>query len=458
MNKTIRELIRVLKADLILGDPKTVTRRAVVDSRSVKPGDLFFALKGARSDGHEFAESAVRAGAAGVVVSQIEWIRHQSNMATAILQVENPLDALRDLGKNLRNDFDGPVIGVTGSNGKTTTKQMIAAVMKASGPGLATQGNLNSQIGLPLVLSSLAPNQQWMVLEMGASEPGHIAALADIAKPKIGVLTSIGPAHLKTFGSLANIASSKWELMDALPFDGTAIIPWGEPLLEPHVRGFSKKIIFFGEDASCPVRASNIEVGEKVRFKLHLAGASVSVSLPVAGRFNVMNALAAAAVGYTLGRPIDEISRSLESFEPPAMRMEPVSNKTGALIFNDAYNANPASMIQSVRSLVESFPDRKKILVLGSMLELGEDEDRMHFHVGNELAKLPLERVFLYGPETQKIFEGAEASGGSPKKFLRLDRHEEIAAQLKSLLNKDTVVLVKGSRGTEMEKVIALVL
>jgi UDP-N-acetylmuramoyl-tripeptide--D-alanyl-D-alanine ligase len=454
MKLMIRELVKILKGEIILGDPKTVAQRAVVDSRAIQPGDLFFALKGERTDGHNFAMAVLGSNAAGVVVSHLNWLNQRKPVSSAVVQVEDVSQALKSLGQYLRREFHGPVVGITGSNGKTTTKQMVTSVMAALGPGLSTQGNLNSQIGLPMMISLLSDQHKWMVLEMGASEPGNISSLCEIAKPKIAVITSVGPAHLKTFGSLQKIAASKWEIMDALPFDGTGIIPWGEPLLEPHIRSFSKKIIYFGEDSSCPVRASRIEVGSQARFKLHLGGESTDVQLPVGGRFNVMNALAAAAVGWVLERPIGEIASALEKFEPPHMRMEQIIHTSGALLINDAYNANPASMIQSARSVVESFPDKSKVFVLGSMLELGEDSERMHFHLGAELAKFPLEQVILFGEEAQKMAEGATAAGAAAKKFETSQSPEEVATKLKKYLRPNTVILFKGSRGMQLEKII----
>jgi len=281
MKLTLRELIHVLKGQLILGDPRSVAQRAVVDSRLVESGDLFFALPGEKTDGHNFAFAACHLGAAAVVVSRINWIGANQHFSTAVILVEDPLTALKALAQHLRQNFKGPVIGITGSNGKTTTKQMMASVMSAKGNGLATKGNLNSQIGLPLVISELNGDHGWLVLEMGASEPGHIASLAEIARPTVGILTSIGAAHLKTFGSLQKVAESKWELLESLPADGCGIVPWGEPTLEPLIRTFSKRLVFFGEDSSCPVRATAVEMRETPRFTLLIGTQSAKVSLPM---------------------------------------------------------------------------------------------------------------------------------------------------------------------------------
>lgn len=454
MELNIRDLTRILKGQLILGDPRTVVKEACVDSRMAEPGFLFFALKGERADGHAFAGVACKKGAS-VVVSQMNWFQSGSNGNASIVQVANPMESLQFLGQHLRNSFKGPVIGITGSNGKTTTKQMMAGIMSTKNIGLSTAGNYNSKIGLPLVLSRLMPEHQWMVLEMGASAPGDITSLADIAHPSIGIITSIGPAHLATFGSIKNIARTKWELMDSLPQEGCAIVPWGEPTLEPFVRAYKKRIVFFGEDSSCPVRSSAVETREKVKFLLHVGSKNTAVQLPVPGRVNVSNALAAAAAAWVLQIPIEQIVHGLETFEPPKMRMETVQHASGAVLINDAYNANPASMVQSIRSVVESYPTHKHVLVLGSMLELGEETEKFHFHLGAELGKFNLEKVFLCGSETKSVIEGVASAGESQaQKFTWYESLEELTVRLQRELKPNTVVLFKGSRGVQLEKVI----
>jgi UDP-N-acetylmuramoyl-tripeptide--D-alanyl-D-alanine ligase len=224
------------------------------------------------------------------------------------------------------------------------------------------------------------------------------------------------------------------------------------------VRAYKKQILFFGEDPSCPVRASQVEVGERVRFRLHLGSESEVVNLPLPGRCNVMNALAAAAAGYSLHYPISDIVRGLEGFEPPKMRMEVTKLPSGAILINDAYNANPASMAHAVHSVVESYPDRRRILVLGSMLELGPDSDRYHFHLGADVGRCPVEKVFLLGNETKQIQDGAVSVGAPADRIFWSDRHDDIVARLKDLIAPNTVILFKGSRGMKLEKIIEAIL
>ncbi|MBV9080196.1 MAG: UDP-N-acetylmuramoyl-tripeptide--D-alanyl-D-alanine ligase [Elusimicrobia bacterium] len=454
MKMTVREAMHALQGRLILGDPRTEITGACIDSRHLEPNCLFFALKGERVDGHDFALSAARQGAAGVVVSRMDWLKGESKLAAAVIEVKDTEAALKALAAAVRRSFKGPVVGVTGSNGKTTTKEMVSSVLRTRGRGLSTSGNYNSQLGLPIVLSRLTSEDRWIVLEMGASAPGNIAGLCEIGRPTVGIITSIGPAHLETFGSLANIAKTKWELMESLPDDGVAIVPWGESLLEKHVRAFKKKIVFFGEDPLCPVRASQIDVSEKISFRLHLGAESEIVHLPLPGRYNVGNALAAAAAGWSLGYSLADIAKGLEGFQPPKMRMEVLRSPTGAMLINDAYNANPASMLHAVHALMESFPNQRKVVVLGSMLELGGDSDRYHFHVGTEVGRCALNRIFLYGAEAKQIFDGAISAGAPADRVVWSATPDELAAAVRREMTDGTVILFKGSRGMQLENVI----
>jgi len=454
MELTVKEVTGVLKGQLILGDPMAKLTRASCDSRQVKKGDLFFSLEGQHRDGHDFAAVACGEGAGGVVVSHLNWMSHIPNLTSAVIRVQEPMKALQSLASRLRNGFHGPVVGITGSNGKTTTKQMIKEILSSLGPGLATRGNFNSQVGLPLILSELSKDHKWMALEMGASEPGHITQLANMARPLLGVLTSIGPAHLATFGSMDKLVETKWELMDSLPGDGCAVLPWGIPDLDAHIRAFKKKIIFFGENTSCPVRASAIEVGRNIKFRLHIGSQSSTVKLPVTGRINVSNALASAAAAWALDCSLEDIVAGLERFKPLEMRMEWIDHPSGAVIINDAYNANPSSLLEAMRSFAETFPTHKRVLVMGSMLELGTESDKWHFHVGSELGRFHLEQVFLIGEETQNVLSGAQSVGARKNSFQIFSNTEDLAESLKPYLKSGTAVLLKGSRGTGLENIL----
>jgi UDP-N-acetylmuramoyl-tripeptide--D-alanyl-D-alanine ligase len=300
----------------------------------------------------------------------------------------------------------------------------------------------------------LAEDHSWIVLELGASEPGHILKLAEIAHPKIGVITSIGPAHLASFGSVAMIAQSKWELMESLPSDGMAVVPWGEPTLEPLIRSFTKRLVFFGEDSSCAVRASAIESKDDTRFILHIGSMSAKVQLPVPGRFNVKNALASAAVGWLLGISVDRIAEGLRSFVPPPMRMQTIKHSSGAIFVNDAYNANPASMVQSIWSFMENYSDKERVVVLGSMAELGEESPKLHFHIGTEVGKCTINKIFLFGEETKMVLDGLMAVGRNQRDIVHTNKIEELIEQVRKQLKPNVAILFKGSRVMQLERVI----
>jgi UDP-N-acetylmuramoyl-tripeptide--D-alanyl-D-alanine ligase len=451
VNATLKDITKAISGQLIFGDPRAAATQATADSRHIEPRALFFALKGERVDGHSFALQAGQQGASAVVVSHLDWLQN-NNPSAGVIRVDDTLLALQKLGFWVRSTFKGPVVGITGSNGKTTTKQMVAGILRKKSDGLFTAGNYNSQIGLPLMLSRLEPQHQWIVLEMGASAPGNIAGLADVARPNIGVITSIGPAHLASFGSIKRIAETKWELIDALPSDGTAVLPWGEPYLEPLIRAYKNKVVFFGDSSSCPVRATAIENADGMRFMLHLGSDSAPVALSVPGRHNVTNALAAAAVAFVMGFDLETIVAGLESFDPPPMRMQVIRHPSGAVMINDAYNANPASMNTAVRSLVESYPHRKRVVVVGSMLELGVESHKYHFQLGTELARFPLDKIIVVGDEAKAVCDGAVALKVPAGQLVWVASADEVRPHLKSYFNDESAILFTGSRGVRLEK------
>jgi UDP-N-acetylmuramoyl-tripeptide--D-alanyl-D-alanine ligase len=295
-----------------------------------------------------------------------------------------------------------------------------------------------------------------MVLEMGASAKGNIATLCSIARPSVGIITSIGPAHVETFGSVEKIASAKWELIDALPPEGWAVLPAEQPELAALIQKHRGQRLLFGEGAACDVRASQIEMGERVRFVLHIRKEESPVQLPVSGRFNVRNALAAAAGAWAVGTPMENIVRGLERFDPPPMRMQVLRHPSGAIFINDAYNANPASMVQAARAVVETYPHKQTILVSGSMLELGTESSRLHHEVGAQLGKINIKRIYFYGPESAPALEGARSTAVDPSAVDRVTDFQMLRDMIRPWLGPETVVLFKGSRSMKLEQAIQL--
>ena len=427
-----------------------VPTRVVVDSRAVQKGDLFVALRGGRRDGHEFLAEVAARGGAGALVSQ-----PSSSLPAdfGLIVVGETLKGLQALAISHRKKMPVRVIGITGSNGKTTTKEMMAQLLKGMGREVfATRGNLNSQIGLPLMLLDLEPHHTHAVLEMGASATGDIARLAEMAAPHMAVLTGIGRAHLETFGTLEGVLAAKWELVDALGKDGIAFLNGDDPLLMSRKKTAHCSVVTFGKSPGADVRAENIRQDPQTVFDLVVGPFRREVRLPVPGLFNVSNALAAAAVALWDRGLLPDVAAGLARFVPPPQRMQLRRRPDGSLFVIDAYNANPDSMAASVQSFVQAFPHWPKIAVLGSMLELGPTSEKEHRHLGELLAGLPLDRIFFVGPEGPSVRAGYTEAGGKNEIYVDEDR-DRVRRKLGEILTSDSVVLFKASRGVRLEDI-----
>jgi len=419
--------------------------RVVTDTRAIQPGDLFVALKGERFDAHDFVAEAASKGAIGALVS------HAVDAPIAQLVVPDTLLGLQQLAASWRADFDLPVIGVTGSNGKTTTKQLLAAVFAARGPVLATEGNLNNHIGVPLTLLKLRQEHRTAVIEMGASNPGEIALLAALAQPGVGIVTQAGDAHLEGFGSREGVAHAKGEMFTSLR-DGTAIIN-----ADDAYAGLWKKLagrnrmVSFGFAAHAEVRAEDLlSTPDGNRFTLLTPDGSATVNLPLPGRHNIANALAAAAAGYALGLSAGEIVLGLQQVERPKGRVVLHTLPNGARLIDDSYNANPTSLAAAMALLAKE--PGQRVLVLGDMAELGPTADALHARAGIEAKALGLDALLTLGPRSA---HAAKSFGIGGKAFGTL---EELIEALRAQLKGATTVLVKGSRSARMERVVAALL
>jgi len=423
------------------------------DSRLAKPGDLFIALRGERFDGHTFLSALMTIGVRVVLVER-RWAEQQQLPpgCTAIL-VEDTLRALGDLAAAHRRRFVLPVVGVTGSNGKTTVKEMLAAILSQGGPGLKTEGNLNNLIGLPQMLFRLTGAHRWAVLEMGMSELGEIDRLAEIAAPGSGIITNVTPAHLASMQSIELVAQAKGELFQRLPQQGWAIYNADDERVAACATPSGVRRLGFGIGAG-EVTALNIEslgaAGQ--RFHLVLPTATVPVILPVPGAHNLLDALAAAAGAWTLDISAETIARGLAEFIPYRQRFNLLA-VGGVTIVDDTYNANPASMAAALATLATCAAASKRIAVLGEMRELGADEVRLHREVGGQAAAT-VQRLLVMGPLGREIAAGAELAGMPSAAITWAATHEEAVAQLAADVTTGDWVLVKGSRGMTMEQVV----
>jgi UDP-N-acetylmuramoyl-tripeptide--D-alanyl-D-alanine ligase len=454
MQFALRDFVQTAKGRLISGDAGRTFEKVSIDTRTLEPGDLFFAIQGPKFDGHDFLGEAVKRGASGLVIENNDRLSLlQGGVLPDVIQVPHAIAALQDLARWIRSRSKARVIGITGSNGKTTTKDMLASILAVSGRTLATRGNLNNYLGVPLTLCRLEGDHRFVVVEMGASQEGDIGLLAEIAKPEVGVITNIGKAHLQGFGSAEGILRVKKALFDALPEDGTAVINLDDPLLSPLRKLSGCRVLTFGTNGTADVSCVRVLSEMPLRFVLRLRGGESEVRVPLCGLFQVQNALAAAAAAIGLNIDTAGIVAGLESFTPTAMRMQVLEHKSGAVIVNDAYNANPSSVRASVESFCRSFSGKPLWLVLGDMLELGDFSRQEHEELGFWLAALPFERIFLYGRETKYLCAAAKTKNHA----LQIEHYgekETLQTDLLQALSSRPAILFKGSRGMKMEDII----
>jgi UDP-N-acetylmuramoyl-tripeptide--D-alanyl-D-alanine ligase len=425
--------------------------RVVTDTRQLQRGDLFVALKGERFDGHDYVLRAFSLGAAGALVSQAV------EGAPAQVVVPETLAALQTYARSWRGDFELPLIGVTGSSGKTTTKQMLAAVCAARGPVLATEGNLNNHIGVPLTLLRLRAEYRAAVIEMGANHLGEIALLAGIARPDIGVVTQAGDAHLEGFGSREGVARGKGEMFAALNGRGVAVINRDDAYFELwRTLAGSAQVLSFGLSAQADVRAENIhglpeQAPAATAFKLITPQGSARVELPLPGRHNVANALAAAAAGLALGLEPEVIAAGLAQVRPVAGRLNWMKTVEGARLLDDSYNANPTSL-RAALELLAALPG-ERWLVLGDMRELGADAAAIHEEAGRTARTLGIDRLYAVGTLAQHAAEGFGAQAQHYPSAEALI--EGLRGRLAEADPAQVALLVKGSRSSRMERVVA---
>ena len=415
------------------------------DTRSIEKGDLYIAIKGDRFDGHRFVEKAGDAGAVGALVSQ------QLSVELPQICVADTRLALGELAANWRQKFEGKLIGITGSNGKTTVKEMCNNILISAvneNEVLCTEGNLNNDIGMPMTLLLLRDTHQYAVIEMGANHVGEIDYLTGIAKPDVAIITNVGPAHLEGFGSVEQIARAKAEIYGGLSSQGTAVIN-----LDDSYAGYwhdvceGRNIMTFSmQDASADVFARVENNG----FIMHTPAGQAYVQLKLLGQHNVMNALAATAATLAVGIDLRNIVSGLSSFTGVAGRLSLEQASNGACIIDDTYNANPLSLRAAMDVLVNMKGDHW--LVLGDMVELGTDAEALHFEVGRQAKDLGITRLFAIGKATRKAVEGF----GKGAEFF--EERQELVEKIKNEMQSDTVILVKGSRSMAMEKVVTRLL
>ena len=443
LDLTWGELARAAGGRLTRGDRADRVNVLSTDTRTLRSGEAFWALTGDRIDAHGLLNEALAKKASGWIVARGK-LPAQAPKPDRLVVVPDTLKALQALAHSHRARFDIPVVAVAGSNGKTTTKEMLREILALVGPTCASPGNWNNEVGLPLSLLELTAEHGYGVFELAACRRGEIAELARIARPTVGVLTNIGPDHLETFGTIETTFHTNSELIEALPADGPAVINADDPWLSALEPRLGARAVTYGAGPRCRVRLDGPDALIVDRHRIQIA-------LKSFGAYSRYNAAAAAAAAWALGIDADTIRRGLEAHAPGRLRQEPLAHPSGAALILDAYNANPASMRASIEAFLEEFKGRDKTLVLGDMKELGPESEKFHRELGESLSALDLKAVYLAGPEMRPA---ADALRSAKPKFsveYAADPKSFVGA-LKGRLSAPDALLFKASRAMRLEE------
>ncbi len=463
---TAQEIRDAINGVLLTGDPAVVFNGISTDSRGIAAGDLFWALRGETFDGHDFVRTALEKGAFGMVVETGRGSLENSGEGAGpegsgsadpvVIEVEDTLTALGDLAGWWRRRQPAQVVGITGSSGKTTTKEMTAGILELGRHTLKTEGNFNNLIGLPLTLLKLTGEHECGVVEMGMNRPGEIARLTDIADPDVGVILNVGMAHLEGVAGLEGVARAKTELIERIAAASLVILNGDDALLMQHAAPFDKPVMTFGLGEQNDVRAARIEDAgpEGTRFRLEYQGKSWPMHLRSPGFHHLKNALAASAVSLSLNASAEHIARGLKTFRAIKGRFEVISLPGGVTLVDDTYNANPSSLAAAMGSVASLSKGGRIIVGLGDMLELGDAAAASHSEAGRKAAEGGAFAIFVMGAYAQKVMEGARVAGMPGHRVRCVDTHGEMAKAISDMMSRGDRVLLKGSRRMQLEKVV----
>jgi UDP-N-acetylmuramoyl-tripeptide--D-alanyl-D-alanine ligase len=449
---TLSDTVEAMQGEWIgKNDPASVVPAGGnFNTQTIKPGEIFFAIPGERVDGHQFINAAFENGASAAVVNR-SWFDKQDAPIESLIVVDATDLAIGDLGKYYRNRFNIPVIGITGSNGKTTTKDMVAAVLSTRYNVMATKGNLNTRLGVPLTLFDLSAQHDVAVIEMGIDEYGGMRYLCEIAQPTIGTITNIGPTHLEFLGSVEGVAKAKGELLDYLDESSMTILNLDDLFLFKERAKVKGRLLDIGIEQICQFRGEGLKLDQKGFANFSLQGHSFHLSIP--GKHNVYNALIAAAAGSALNVPLEDAAKALANFVPTKHRSQMLEHN-GIRLINDSYNANPVSMRAALDTLSAIETDGRRVAVLGDMLELGEITDEVHRELGREAGNRPIDALYALGDLSKLVIEGAREAG-LDQSWAFHDR-DALTNTLRNYLKPGDLMLVKGSRGIAMENIVTV--
>jgi UDP-N-acetylmuramoyl-tripeptide--D-alanyl-D-alanine ligase len=453
---TAGALIPAMRAEWISGPKDSVLNGLCTDSRSIAQDQLFLALKGEKYNGHDFITQAVDQGAAGVVMEKGYHPEIPGGKKPVLMTVPDTLKALGDLGHWWRQQHPIPLAAITGSVGKTTTKEMTACILEQSAPTLKNEGNLNNLIGLPLTLLLLKETHQRALVEMGMNHPGEIARLTEIADPNIGLITNVGRAHLEGLGSVEAVARAKAELLEKISKKGRVILNGDDLLLMKEASRFKRNVITFGLKSEHPIHARKIRrLGENgIAFKLQCFEQSMDVELNVPGVQNVLNALAASAMAFCLDESLSGIAEGLNRFKGMKGRFTVSHISRDITLVDDTYNANPSSLRAAMDMVRELAANTRRVIVgLGEMLELGDETVTAHLEAGHMVAELGTSYFLAMGEHARHMIEGAVSKGFPSDKAVEINRHEDMVRKIENVIRPGDIILLKGSRKMQLEKV-----
>ena len=476
MQLTLGEIAAIMQATPPASAGLRVTGYAI-DSRTIRPGELFFAVRGQRLDGHDYVTAALASGAAAAVVSADRMAAFASAAQSKLLAVPDPLVALQSLAAGVRRQWGGPVVAITGSTGKTTTKQMIAALLRTKYRVLENTGNLNNQFGLPLSLLRLSPDTEIGVFELGMSAPGEIRLLASLAKPHVGVVTNVSAAHLEFFPNVQAIARAKCELIDALGAEDWAVLNADDARVASFGRRCHGHVLYYGWGPSADLRADEVQPGadggycfrlppptdrgitpgaawkgQRATAPLVNTPSNVRFHLPLIGRHNVSNVLAALGVAYLFGMRPPTLVEAVSGLRAASQRGEVVRLANGVLVVNDCYNSSPAAL-EAMLTAVAEMPARRRLAVLGGMMELGPTSEQLHYRCGHRLAELGYVGLITVGTKARPLAAGAQAAGLPAASMAHCATPEEAGELLCEWVEPGDVVLLKASRAVHLERI-----
>jgi UDP-N-acetylmuramoyl-tripeptide--D-alanyl-D-alanine ligase len=445
------EIAEKVRGTILQGPPSLTFREFNIDSRLTRSGELFFAIV-ARRNGHDFVSAAAERGAKGAVISQAI---HAPDNRFALIRVGDTLKALQTLAGRVLAEHPLKVVGITGSIGKTTTKEFTAALLAPHFAVLKSEGNFNNQIGLALTLLRLEKHHQAAVLEMGMSAPGEIKALTGIAPPDVAVITNINPVHLEFLKTMENIAAAKKEILDGMKNGGTAVLNGDDLLIRKIAERSKAKKITFGYSKDCDIQARNLKrLGyDGMGFDLKYGREERAIRLPFLTESYVSNLLAALGVAFAFSLPLEKVEKPLRELKPFAKRGILLRLGHRIMMIDDSYNSNPKALESALQNL-STLPAKRKVAVLGDMLELGETTSSFHKDAGRQVVLSGWDLLVTVGPLSLHIADGAMISGMSPERIFSFQDSEDAAEHVTGLLQDGDLVLVKGSRGIRMEKIV----